>query len=33
MRNTCQNFFFAYIYSALGIPLAAAMLYPVLASC
>ena len=30
MRNIRQNLFFAFIYNALGIPLAAGMLYPVL---
>jgi len=30
MRNIRQNLFFAFIYNALGIPLAAGVLYPVL---
>src|SRR5881398_3087547 len=29
MRNIRQNLFFAFIYNALGIPLAAGVLYPV----
>jgi Cu+-exporting ATPase len=28
MRNIRQNLFFAFIYNALGIPLAAGLLYP-----
>jgi hypothetical protein len=28
MRNIRQNLFFAFIYNALGIPIAAGMLYP-----
>ncbi|MFP3366989.1 hypothetical protein R0J93_25435, partial [Pseudoalteromonas sp. SIMBA_148] len=28
MRNIRQNLFFAFIYNALGIPLAAGVLYP-----
>ena len=30
MRNIRQNLFFAFIYNALGIPLAAGLLYPFL---
>jgi len=30
MRNIRQNLFFAFIYNALGIPIAAGVLYPVL---
>jgi Cu+-exporting ATPase len=30
MRNIRQNLFFAFIYNALGVPLAAGVLYPVL---
>ena len=29
MRNIRQNLFFAFIYNALGVPLAAGVLYPV----
>jgi Cu+-exporting ATPase len=29
MRNIRQNLFFAFLYNALGIPLAAGVLYPV----
>ncbi|MGA9573825.1 MAG: heavy metal translocating P-type ATPase, partial [Lysobacterales bacterium] len=29
MRNIKQNLFFAFIYNALGIPIAAGVLYPV----
>ena len=29
MRNVKQNLFFAFVYNALGIPLAAGVLYPV----
>ena len=29
MRNIRQNLFFAFVYNALGIPLAAGVLYPV----
>jgi Cu+-exporting ATPase len=29
MRNICQNLFFAFIYNALGVPIAAGILYPV----
>ena len=29
MRNIRQNLFFAFIYNALGIPIAAGALYPV----
>jgi len=29
MRNIRQNLFFAFIYNALGIPLAAGLLYPI----
>ena len=29
MRNIRQNLFFAFIYNALGIPVAAGVLYPV----
>ena len=28
MRNIRQNLFFAFVYNALGIPLAAGLLYP-----
>ena len=28
MRNICQNLFFAFIYNALGVPVAAGLLYP-----
>lgn len=28
MRNICQNLFFAFIYNALGVPIAAGVLYP-----
>jgi P-type Cu+ transporter len=30
MRNIRQNLFFAFVYNALGVPLAAGILYPVL---
>lgn len=30
MRNIRQNLFFAFIYNALGVPIAAGVLYPVL---
>jgi Cu+-exporting ATPase len=30
MRNIRQNLFFAFIYNALGIPVAAGVLYPVI---
>jgi len=30
MRNIRQNLFFAFVYNALGIPLAAGVLYPVI---
>jgi Cu+-exporting ATPase len=29
MRNIRQNLFFAFVYNALGIPVAAGILYPV----
>jgi Cu+-exporting ATPase len=29
MRNIRQNLFFAFIYNALGVPIAAGLLYPV----
>jgi Cu+-exporting ATPase len=29
MRNIKQNLFFAFIYNALGVPIAAGVLYPV----
>ena len=29
MRNIRQNLFFAFIYNAAGVPIAAGMLYPV----
>jgi Cu+-exporting ATPase len=29
MRNVKQNLFFAFVYNALGVPLAAGVLYPV----
>jgi Cu+-exporting ATPase len=29
MRNIRQNLFFAFIYNALGVPIAAGVLYPV----
>ena len=28
MRNICQNLFFAFFYNALGVPIAAGVLYP-----
>jgi hypothetical protein len=31
MRNIRQNLFFAFLYNALGIPVAAGILYPLLA--
>jgi Cu+-exporting ATPase len=30
MRNVRQNLFFAFVYNALGVPLAAGALYPAL---
>jgi Cu+-exporting ATPase len=30
MRNVRQNLFFAFVYNALGVPVAAGILYPVL---
>jgi len=30
MRNIRQNLFFAFVYNALGVPVAAGILYPVL---
>jgi Cu+-exporting ATPase len=30
MRNIRQNLFFAFVYNALGVPIAAGVLYPVL---
>jgi len=30
MRNIRQNLFFAFVYNALGVPIAAGALYPVL---
>ena len=30
MRNIRQNLFFAFVYNALGVPVAAGVLYPVL---
>jgi P-type Cu+ transporter len=30
MRNIRQNLFFAFIYNALGVPIAAGVLYPLL---
>ena len=30
MRNIRQNLFFAFVYNALGVPLAAGVLYPFL---
>ena len=30
MRNIRQNLFFAFVYNALGIPIAAGLLYPIL---
>jgi len=33
MRNIKQNLFFAFIYNALGVPVAAGVLYPFSASC
>jgi Cu+-exporting ATPase len=29
MRNIRQNLFFAFVYNALGVPVAAGLLYPV----
>jgi Cu+-exporting ATPase len=29
MRNVKQNLFFAFVYNALGVPVAAGVLYPV----
>ena len=29
MRNIRQNLFFAFVYNALGVPVAAGVLYPV----
>jgi len=29
MRNVKQNLFFAFVYNALGVPIAAGVLYPV----
>jgi Cu+-exporting ATPase len=29
MRNIRQNLFFAFVYNALGVPVAAGMLYPI----
>ena len=29
MRNIRQNLFFAFIYNALGVPIAAGVLYPI----
>jgi Cu+-exporting ATPase len=29
MRNIRQNLFFAFVYNALGVPIAAGILYPV----
>jgi Cu+-exporting ATPase len=29
MRNIRQNLFFAFVYNALGVPIAAGLLYPV----
>jgi Cu+-exporting ATPase len=29
MRNVKQNLFFAFVYNALGVPIAAGILYPV----
>jgi Cu+-exporting ATPase len=29
MRNIRQNLFFAFVYNALGVPIAAGVLYPV----
>ncbi len=30
MRNIRQNLFFAFVYNALGVPIAAGVLYPLL---
>jgi Cu+-exporting ATPase len=30
MRNIRQNLFFAFVYNAIGVPIAAGILYPVL---
>ena len=30
MRNIRQNLFFAFVYNAMGVPVAAGILYPVL---
>ena len=32
MRNIRQNLFFAFVYNALGVPVAAGVLYPLSAS-
>jgi Cu+-exporting ATPase len=33
MRNIRENLFFAFLYNALGIPLAAGVLYPFFGCC
>ena len=33
MRNIRQNLFFAFVYNALGVPIAAGVLYPVSSAC
>ncbi len=33
MRNIKQNLFFAFVYNALGVPIAAGVLYPFTACC
>ena len=33
MRNIRQNLFFAFVYNAAGVPVAAGVLYPISESC
>ena len=33
MRNIRQNLFFAFVYNALGVPMAAGVLYPLSSAC
>ena len=33
MRNIKQNLFFAFVYNAVGVPIAAGVLYPVVRHC